>query len=188
MGVSAIARSLREALRDFDPATHPAEHCAALVEELARTEKACALARVLMAARACDRGAHRQRGFPDAADWLAQVGGTTPAQAERELATARRIADLPATKAALSSGELSLEQAEEIAKTELHCPGSEAEMLDAARRDTLRSLRQTGRDKRHSAIPPELLARHQHQARHHRHWRDELGLVRGTYALEPHVG
>jgi hypothetical protein len=188
MGLTAIARSLREVLRDFDPAMHPANDCAALVEELARTEKACALARVLAAARASDCGAHRRKGFPDAADWLAHVGGTTPAQAERQLATARWITDLPDTKAALTSGDLSLEQAEEVAKTEQHCPGSEAEMLDAARRDTLKSLRETGRNKRQSAITPEVLAGRQHEARHHRHWRDELGMVRGTYALEPHIG
>jgi len=135
VGLTEIARSLRAALREFDRALHHADDCLALVEELAKTEKACAAARVLAASRVADCGAHRKAGFDDPADWLARASGSTAGQAERELTTAKRVEDMPDTKAALADGELSLDQAEEIAKTEKQCPGSEREMLDTARRD-----------------------------------------------------
>src|SRR5258706_9961212 len=186
--LTATARSLRAALREFDPALHHGDDCLALVEELAKTEKACAAARVLAASRVADCGAHRKAGYHDPADWLARSSGSTAGQAERELTTAKRVEGLPDTRAALAGGELSLDQAEEIAKTEKQCPGSEREMLDTARRESLRTLRDKGRDKRLASIKPEDLARRQYDARQHRHWQDELGMVRGTYALEPHIG
>src|SRR6516164_1286488 len=88
------ARALRDALIGFEPALVSGRDCAQVVEELARTEKACAAARARAAAQAVD--------------------------------------DCPATKAALLAGELSLVQADEIARTEREVPGSEAGLVALA--------------------------------------------------------
>jgi len=108
----------------FDPHEHAHDDCAAFVETLARAEKVLAAARARAAVRAADAGAHLRSGFVDPVDWLARHAGSSAAAAERALNTATRVADLPATKAALGSGELSIDQADEIARTEDDCPGS----------------------------------------------------------------
>ena len=190
MSTSLLASldALVATLARFAPEAHSPAACVVLVESLARAEKACAAARVRAASRAAEAGAHRCSGYLDATEWLARVSGTTAHQAERDLTTAHRLEALPATTAAVSNGELSLDQAEEIARTVGACPGAEPDMLVTARRQSLRALRDTGRDTRLHAIAPEELAAEQSRARGHRHWRDGLGMVRGSYALEPHLG
>ena len=47
------------------PGVSAGEVCAEIAEDLARTEKACAAARVRYAARAAECGEHRKRGFAD---------------------------------------------------------------------------------------------------------------------------
>ena len=73
---AASAALFREACAGFEPELLSGTDCAVLAEELAATEKACAGARLLAAARAVSCGAHQGRGFPDGAAWMArQVGG-----------------------------------------------------------------------------------------------------------------
>ncbi|MGH9003076.1 MAG: hypothetical protein ACRDYV_08100, partial [Acidimicrobiia bacterium] len=73
----SLSRALREALAGFDPKRYAGEDAAVVAEDLAATAKACAAAQVLAAARAAECGAHRQKGFADAADWVARTGGTS---------------------------------------------------------------------------------------------------------------
>jgi hypothetical protein len=182
------ARALRQVLRGFEPGLYPGEDCAALVEELATTEKACAAARTRAAVRAAGCGAHKDKGFADGADWLARASGTSSGEAKSAMDTAKALDDLPLTRAAMEKGELSLGQAEEIARTEKECPGSEKEMVDLAKRESLRALKEKGRQRRQGAVDPDELHDRQHKARRFRHWRDELGMVAFAGALPPEVG
>src|SRR5438477_7159696 len=116
--LSVAARALREALSGFEPSLLSGEDCAAVAEELARTEKACAGVRAAAAARAAECGAHRRRGWSDGADWLAQVSGSSRGEARAALELVASVESCPATKEALAAGEVSLGQASEIAKTE----------------------------------------------------------------------
>jgi hypothetical protein len=182
------AQALRKALIGFEPALLSGRDCAEVVEELARTEKACAAARARAGARAADCGAHSQRGFANAADWLARRTGQSRAEAQSALDTAEAVDDCPATRAALLAGELSLGQAGEIARTEKEVPGSEAELLPLAKESSLASLKDQAKKKRLEAVDPEELHRRQRAARRFRHWRDELGMVCFTGALTPETG
>jgi len=186
--VLAAARMLRDALVGFDAALCSGADCAVVVEELAATEKACAAARALAAVRAGECGTHREKGFADTADWLARATGISMVEARTELDTARALGNMPNTKAALTAGELSLAQAHELAKTEADCPGSEADLLAAAKTGTLKTLKDLGRKRRLGRIDPEDLHRRQHQERSFRHWRNDLGLVAFAGALPPEVG
>ncbi len=76
-GIRELAVQFRDALQSSDPGLSAGEACAAIAEELARTEKACAAARVRYAARASECGEHRKRGFADAPDWMARSTGST---------------------------------------------------------------------------------------------------------------
>jgi hypothetical protein len=130
--ISSVCQELRSLLAGFDAGVFSGADCLALAEELSATEKACAAARLLAAARAVQCKAFEEKGFNDGADWLARQSGTTPGEAKRNLNTARRLGDK--TKEALLAGKLSLDQAEEITNTASEVPGSEEELVELARR------------------------------------------------------
>ncbi len=159
-----------------------------MAEALARTEKSCGGARARAAARAVACGAHKDRGFADGADWLAQKTGSSRAEARADLGTATSLADLPATADALSRGELSLKEAAEVARGGAERPGSEKELVGLAKDQGLGAVKEEARKRGLQAQPAEDLAERQHRARHFRHGRDELGMVRFCGALPPTVG
>lgn len=182
------ACALRSLLRDFDPNLLSGADAATLVDELALLEKACASAKARAAARAAECGAHREAGFADPAGWLARQSGSSTGAAKAALDTNAALGACPATARALAAGELSLEQAQEIAKAEAVRPGSEAELLEVARNQGLATLRERARKRRHEPIGPEELHRRQRQARSFRHWRNELGNIAFAGQLPPEVG
>jgi len=181
-------RSIRAALVAFQPEVYSGEECAVLVEELATLEKVCVAARVRAAARAGEAGAHRERGFADVSDWLARASGSTMGAAKASLDTAAALEQQPEVKAAMEAGDLSLAQARELVKTEAACPGSAADLLDVARGQSLKSLKEQARDRRVRAIDPEELHRRQHEAQTWRHWRTSLGMVAFAGELPPEIG
>jgi HNH endonuclease len=183
-----LVRVPRAALVDFDPEDFSGEECAVLVEELATTEKICAAARLRAAARAGQCGAHKERGFADVSDWMARASGSTASSAKSALDTAAALESQPDVKAALEGGELSLAQARELVRTEAECPGSTADLLDVAKTESLRSLREQARDRRVRAIDPEELHRMQHAAMGARHGRTRLGNVTITMEFPPEFG
>lgn len=187
-GLLDLVREFRAALVGFSPELYSGEDCAVLVEELAAAEKACAAARVRAAARAGACGAHRERGFADASDWLARAAGTSTAAAKAALDMTAALEDLPEARAALEAGELSLAQVQELVKTEVECPGSAAELLGVARELSLKSLKEQARDRRLGTVDPEELHDHQHRARTFRHWRSRLGTIGFAGELPPEVG
>jgi hypothetical protein len=183
-----LVRALRAALVGFQPDVYSGEDCAVLVEELATTEKVCAAARVRAAGRAGACGAHRERGFADVSDWLARASGSSANAAKAALDTAAALEAQPEAKAALEAGELSLAQARELVKTEASCPGSVAGLLDVAKSQSLKTLKEEARDLRVRAIDPEELHALQHAARTFRHWRTSLGMVAFAGELPPEIG
>ncbi|MGQ0521463.1 MAG: HNH endonuclease signature motif containing protein [Actinomycetota bacterium] len=186
--VLELSTSLRAELSRFEPDLMSGEDCRKLAEDLARTEKACAAARARAAARVSDCGTFRTAGFGDAAEWLSRTTGTSRGEAAAQLKTVSALGSCPHTAAAALAGELSLAQAGEIARTEAECPGAESDLVVLARGSGLAALRDEGRKRRLGAIPAEELAARQRKARTFRHWRDELGMVRFSGALEPVVG
>ena len=183
-GVIAAAKALRDALQSFDPAVTSGEDCATVVEALARTEKACAAVRALAGARAAECRAHRDRGFANAAEWMARTTGSSASEARTALDTAVAVENCPETKAALMAGELSVAQAAEISRA----PQAETELIRFAQQSNLAALRNETRKRRLATVDPEDLRRRQRAARHHRHWIDDLGMLRYIGAMTPEVG
>ena len=176
------------ALVSFQPETYSGEECATLVEKLAALENVSAFARVSAAARAGECGAHRERGFADVSDWMARATGSTAGSAKAALETAAALESQPEVKAALETGELSFDQARELVKTEAAVPGSTAGLLDVAKTESFRTLKEIARDRRVRAIEPEELHRRQHAAMHHRTWINALGNVAYAGELPPELG
>ncbi len=182
------AGALRRALADLEPSGYSATDAATLAEVLSATEKTCAAARLLLAARAVACGAHRDAGVLDPASWVARQAGTTKRQAKDALSTAASLASHPATKEALLAGEVSILQAQEITKAAPELACSEAELVELARSVDLSALRDELRDRRIQAMEPRELHRRQVAARRFRHWRDGLGMVCFEGALPPETG
>src|ERR1044072_9444485 len=183
-----MARALRTALVSFQPDDHSGEDCAVLVGELAAVEKVSAAARVRAAARAGSCGAHRERGFADVSDWMARATGSTSGSVKAAMETAAALEREPQVKAALHAGELSFAQAGELVKAEAAVPGSTAGLLDMAKGQSLRTLKDEARDRRLRAIDPEEIHARQHAAMHHRHWTTALGTIAYAGELPPELG
>jgi hypothetical protein len=182
--VDALVRTLRA----FEPGDYSGEDCARLVTKFARAEKALTAARVRAAARAAESNQHRKEGFADPSEWLSRHTGGTARDARNQLDTMKRLERCPATRDAVESGEVSLGQADEIARTEAEVPGSESTLLRLAKKSGLSKVRDEARKKRANAIPAEELHDRQRAARSVRHWRDDLGMIAGTFRLTPEIG
>ena len=159
-----------------------------LVTKLARLEKAATAARVRAAARAAECHEHRKEGFIDPSEWLSRHTGTTARDARHQLDTMKRLERCPATRDAVASGHVSLGQADEIVRTEAEVPGSESALLELAKSSGLSKVRDEARKKRGNAIRAEELHDRQRAARSVRHWRDDLGMIAGSFRLAPDVG
>jgi hypothetical protein len=181
-------RVLRATLVAYQPELQSGEDCAVLVEELATLEKVCAATRVRAAARAGACGVHEERGFADVSDWMARASGSTASSAKAALDTAAALEEHPDAKAAVERGELSLAQARELVRTEAECPGSVADLLDVAKHNSLKTLKEQARDRRVRAIDPEELHALQHAAMQARVWENHLGNVVCSVELPPELG
>jgi hypothetical protein len=98
------------------------------------------------------------------------------------------MAELPDTKDALLSGDISMAQAAEIAQAEHDHPGAERELLPETRKSDLARTKQNTRDYKQAHTPVEELHAEQMAARHFRHWRDRLGMVCFEGSLPPQAG
>ena len=168
---------MRERVASLDPAVVLVPDCRAVVGELAKLKNACAAAEARFAARAGQSAAE-----------VALAGGTSVGAAKAAIETAGALGSCPDTSDALANGEVSLEQAGEIANTEKERPGSEAELLNLAKNSDLKTLKERSRKLRHGAIGADDLHRRQVAARKFRHWRNDLGNIAFTGELPPEVG
>jgi hypothetical protein len=176
-----LTARLRAALAEFEADRWSGADCAAIAEDLALTQKACAAASARAAARAIDCG----RGD---VEWVARTSGTTPRQARESLLTTAELGECAATTAAVASGAVSLAQAREIVRAEKSVPGSEDALLQVAKSRGMAGLREESRRVVLGSIDRDELHRRQHTARSVRHWIDGEGMVAGSFRLPPDVG
>src|SRR5215470_15066584 len=94
----ARLRSCRTQVAAYEPERYQSSDCAALAEELAALEKACAVAAARAAKRAASCGEHRSRGHADEHDWLSKLSGTTSAAARDALKTLDSLDECPETR------------------------------------------------------------------------------------------
>ena len=140
-------------------------------------EKLAAYGKTAAAARLNDAGG------------LARASGTSMGKAREALRTAEQAAKTPELAEAMRAGELSLDQATEIAKTETVAPGSVGPLLERVRGGApVHVLRDDARRRRLQAQNPTDLARRQHEGRFLRHGITDNGNIRLEAELEPHVG
>ncbi|MCU1369111.1 MAG: protein of unknown function endonuclease [Ilumatobacteraceae bacterium] len=178
-------QALRVAGR-LDPEVMSGLEAAQAVEDLAVADKALAGTLLFVALRVAKTNAWRGQGFASAADWLASKVGISVREAQRQLGTARKAEDLGKTKDAMKNGTISPDQADAVADAASADPTAEDDLLDLAKRDTTRNLREEAARRKAAVTDTETRDRRIHRERSKRSWIDGEGAwnlrLRGTAA------
>lgn len=144
MGALATIERATESVRRVTTTAPPDQvsgsDARAMVEALARLEKAAGGARALYAATVALTGAHEAQGDTDPARWLAKVTGEPVGRARGALETASALEETPLLKDAVLSGEVSLEQAKVAAGAAGGDPDAEAALLEVAKEGSFAEL------------------------------------------------
>jgi hypothetical protein len=161
-----LALSLRGAVTTLErlvAATDALSSCmsGAEAEDLAllfaRGERLCGAGKTVTAGRVADTGTYRHLGFHSPQQWLARSTGTSDAGARRALGTYQHLRGdaTQATRRAFVGGQLSGDQAHEIARVVSGSPEAQELLLRAARTDTLVALRERCQRVRSSKAKPK---------------------------------
>jgi hypothetical protein len=124
----------------------------------------------------------------DDAAVVARATGVSLGKAKAAVDTGKSLKAADDVRDAFKSGEISLDQATEIAKAEQASPGSSIELLKVSHEESFQALREKSRKVVLDAEQHRGLAERQHEARRGRSYQDELGMISINLLLEPHVG
>ena len=119
---------------------------------------------------------------------VARVSGTSLGKAKAVVATGKAMESSPELTDALQHGEVSLDQAAEIAAAEQSAPGAAAKLLRVAEAGPFHVLRDEARRVKLEAEQHRDLGARQRAARSARSHTDALGMVDIHLKLEPHIG
>ncbi len=119
---------------------------------------------------------------------VSRVTGTSLGKAKDTVATGKVLNDSYELSAALQQGDISLDQATEIARAEESVPGVAKELVAVAKEESFHVLKEKSRKAKLEAEQHRDLAGRQRAARCARSHQDELGMIHVHIALEPHVG
>ena len=167
---------LEKANADLEPELLSAHAAREQLALYARAEKLTAYGTTVLARRL------------DNASEVARTTGVSVGRAKAAVDTGKALADADEVRAAFKGGDISLDQATEIARAEQSCPGSSTELLKVAHEESFQALREKSRKVVLEAEQHRGLASRQHEARRARSYKDELGMISINLLLEPHVG
>lgn len=169
---------LRESLTELDDACLDGPAARRLVEDAAEGTRLTGALLSLAARRVDALGAHHAL-YRSTAHYLAKVSGTSVGAAEQTIRTAHQVEQLPASEAALRSGQLSGAQVKEVAAAASADPSAEALMLRRAETDGLKGLKaESARVVAAAARDADKVYERIHRERSFRHWRDWDGTGR----------
>jgi hypothetical protein len=171
---------LRQVVAELEPERVDGAHARVLVEAFSEVERLGAAGKALAVRQVVATGSWKKTGaYRDAADWLATATGATTGQARSIVDTAARLESLPSTEAALRAGRLSLTQVEAVADAATTDPHAELALLERARHDGVRGLRnECARVKAAACVDENARYERVRAARSLRHWTDADGAGR----------
>jgi hypothetical protein len=138
----AILGDLEAFVGRLEPEEFAPQHVPLLLGQIARAEKLCGAARLLLTRRAALLRADERDGAVSAARWFAGQSGEGVGVARRDLETAGKLAAQPELEQALRSGDISPAQASVLLPALEADPTAAPELLEAAGRDLLKDLRE----------------------------------------------
>jgi hypothetical protein len=126
----------------LEPKQIGGDDAVSLVQIFARLERVASAGRTVAGRRVEETRAWYGRGHRNAAQWMAEQAQSTLASAIAIMDTGRRLDSLPVTREAFVSGDLSMQQAQHITEAAATDPAAEESLLDAARKESVGSLRE----------------------------------------------
>ena len=185
------AISLLEGLvAELDPDLLTGADAVAVFDDAVRIERLGGVARLRLAKRIESSGVCRENGHRSAAELIAEHSGTDVGSARGTLELAQQLDACPATADALADGSLSPLQAKEIAGAATLNPTKENELINTARRQPVKTLRNECRRAKASSAASDPMATYKriHKGRYLRHWTDEEGAFCFKARLTPDRG
>jgi len=161
---------------DLEPDLMTAEEARDLLSTYARAKKLVEYGETVLARKM------------DNAEELARMAGTSVGKAKATVETAKGLKSGDEVSSAFATGDISFDQAAEIAKAEKAKPGSAAELLKTAATESFQVLRESARKVVLEAEQRRGLGDRQREARSARSYADELGMINFHLRLQPHVG
>ncbi len=129
-----------------------------LYRSLVDLERLVVAGKTLLAPRIEASGIWREDGYRSAAVMLAALEGVSTGQAHTTLANGQRLARLPATEAAVRTGQLSLPKVTELTSAGVVAPEREGELLRGAGSAPLSAVRERCRRSRATSATEDPLA------------------------------
>jgi hypothetical protein len=161
---------------DLEPEVLDAHTVRELLFRYARAKKLVSFGETMLAAKLDD------------AAIVADATGVSLGKAKAAVDTGKSLKGADEVRDAFKSGEISVDQASEIAKAEQASPGSSTELLKVSHEESFQALREKSRKVVLNAEQHRGLAERQHESRRGRSHQDELGMISINLLLEPHVG
>ena len=174
-GILTAIEGLEKENAGLQPELLTTAHARELMANYARAEKLVAFGLAALSRKLADTE-------------VAQLTGSSIAKARGVVATGKVMAASAELAGAMQQGDISLDQASEIAKAEESAPGTAGELLTVAQTESFHVLREKARRTKLEAEQHRGLAERQHAARSARNYSDELGMVHIHMELEPYVG
>jgi hypothetical protein len=174
-GILAAIEGLEKENAGLQPELMTAAHARELMANYAHAEKLVAFGLAALSRKLADSE-------------VARLTGSSMGKARNVVATGKATATSAELTGAMQQGEVSLEQASEIAKAEESAPGAASELLAVAQTESFHVLRDKARKTKLEAEQHRDLGPRQHAARKASSYGDELGMVHIHMELEPHVG
>ena len=120
-------------------------------------------------------GRWKAEGSKSPEDWLAGKTGSSTGKARSQLETGKNLRKAPGTQESFLNGEISAEQADTIADAVEANPAAEDDLLDQAKRDSLKNLKDEAARRKAEVEDIEERERRLHRKRYVRQWTDKEG-------------
>jgi len=184
--VATVEAALAGLGDELVPERVAAHELAGVVAVLGRVERRARGARLVLTQAAADAGAWKAAGCRSPEEWAAKQHGTSVGEARSDLLASKRLADLPAARAAAAAGELSAEKAKAVAEGAAADPAAERSLLDQATRGDLADVRDAARRVRSRADERDgKAAERMYRRRGLRTWVELDGEGRGIWNVPP---
>ncbi len=175
----------------FEPGRYPSADAASLVDLFIRGERLCNAGKTLAANRVSESNKPIEEGHRSAAHWLAGVSGESVGEAMDVLKLGQAFENQPGVDDAYRQGKLSRARAKLVSGAVKVNPQSEGEILEGAKHDSLRQLKERclrakaqGRSAAGAAEAYEAIRK----SRYCRTWTDPDGAFRLDARLTPDAG
>jgi hypothetical protein len=181
-----VLAAVRSLVAGFEVDGLAAHEAAQVVEQCVEAERLLGALRLLAAATLEGKSLWRREGFRSVAAWMASKTGTAVGPAIATMEMVGLLADLPVVAEAFLAGRLSEAQAREIAAVASEVPDTEAQLVEAAGKLSLRSLQEECRRvEAAAAVDEDDRYRQVHRRREIRSWVDRHNVGRMSFRGTP---